>query len=138
MMRRKWELVRLTLFLMLILSLTVFAQAQSNRDGRTGLGKGLFVTPPGNNPDYDFSDTIDDDPLIAGYQMQWAWSDFEPEDDEFDWSQVEFVLDQAVANNMLSSFSSQQVKKAAVKRMIMSGSTTVHRIGSGTFQMLSM
>ncbi|MCX7011268.1 MAG: beta-galactosidase [Candidatus Sumerlaeota bacterium] len=67
------------------------------RDGRVGLGKGFFLTPPHNNWNYVWPSSITANPDIAGFQMQYMWSELEPEQGRYDWSHIEFIVQQAEA-----------------------------------------
>ena len=79
------------------------------RDGRKGLGKGLFLTPPHNNWDYVWPSSIKTNPDVAGFQMSYDWSELEPEKGRYDWSHIEFIIQQAEAANKQWAFKFQTV-----------------------------
>ena len=66
------------------------AESPATRDGRVGLGKGIFVTSPGNTT--EFPDKVKANAHIAGFQAAIVWPQLEPRKGEFDWSLIDNFL----------------------------------------------
>jgi len=59
-------------------------------DGRTGLGKGIFVTARGNK--MVVPDEIKNNPYISGVQAGISWAELEPAKGEYAWHEIESFL----------------------------------------------
>ena len=60
------------------------------RDGRCGLGKGIFVTLAGNR--MGVPDEVKDSPHAAGVQAGLTWAQLEPKKGQYNWDEVESFL----------------------------------------------
>jgi hypothetical protein len=59
-------------------------------DGRTGLGKGIFVTTRGNK--MAVPDEVKNNPYVSGVQAGISWAELEPAKGKYAWNEIESFL----------------------------------------------